>query len=178
MKKRLISLLLGFIIASTLGTREALAARTSQPQQGSFALKLGVLFPNSSDARDFGGQTQLALGLDYTFAATHGASPNAASVYFDYLGGSNNAGYIHSGGLGLEFRTLGSGYIGAGLGVYNTAERTPGGKVSGNSTGGGGKIFVGVGLGGAASLELDYHLMPSALGVNPSGLGLELNYQL
>jgi hypothetical protein len=180
MKKHVLQLLLGLIISAIFGAHEALASTTSMPslQQNELAIRLGALFPNSGDARSFGGQTQLALGLDYTLAATRGSSPSATNAFFDYFSGSKNNGYVHSGGLGLAVRTLGPGYFGAGLGLYNTAVRTPNGERSGNSTGAGGKVFAGYELGNRASLQLDYHIAPSALGVNPSGLGVEIGFRL
>lgn len=178
MRKRLIPLLIGLVVAATMGTHEALADMTSSQQPNQLAIRLGAFFPGSSDARDFGGSTQLLGGLDYTLSTTHGKSPSAAGVYFDYLSGTQHSGYVHAGGLGLQFRSMGPGYIGAGLGVYNTAVRTPSGEVSGNSTGGGGKVFVGYEFGNQALLQLDYHFAPTALGVNPNGLGVEFGYRL
>jgi hypothetical protein len=40
------------------------------------------------------------------------------------------------------------------------------------------RVFAGVQLARGPSLELDYHVMPQALGVNPSGLGVELGFHL
>lgn len=180
MKRHVIPLLLGFVISAYLGAHQALASTTSMTslQQNELAIRLGALFPNSGVARSFGGQTQLALGLDYTLAATRGSSPSATNAFFDYFSGSKNSGYVHSGGLGLAVRSFGQGYFGAGLGLYDTSVRTPDGERSGNTTGAGGKVFAGYELGNRASLQLDYHVAPSVLGVNPSGLGVEIGFRL
>lgn len=177
--KRLTTLLLTCIIVATVSAHEARATTTSTSslQQNELAIRLGALFPSSSSAQAFGGQTQLALGLDYNLGITPG-SLGATNAYFDYMSGSKNSGYVHSGGLGLEYRTLGVGYVGAGLGIYNTAVRTADGLRSGSSTGGGGKVFFGYDLGNRASLQLDYHFLPHTLGVNPSGLGVQLGFRI
>ena len=176
--KRTYLTLLGLIVAATFGAQQALADTTSwssqQPNQ--LAIRLGAFFPSSSVARDVGGSTLLTAGLDYTLSSSHGKSPASTGLYFDYLTGTMHSDSLHSGGLGLQFRTMGPGYIGAGLGVYNTSVKTP--VRSTNSTGGGGKVFLGYELGNQAALQLDYHFAPNALGVNPNGLGVELGYRI
>ncbi len=144
----------------------------------SLDLRLGGYFPGSSGDKFFGGETQLTAGLDYHLSSTHGLTPSATGLYFDYMGGAKNAGYIHTGGLGLDVRSMtGPAFFGAGIGLYNTAVRFNTG-LSGNQTGAGGKLFAGVRLNNDASVQLDYHIMPSAMGINPSGLGVEVGFHL
>jgi hypothetical protein len=144
----------------------------------SINIRFGAFFPGSSGDKFFGGETQLTAGLDYRLSSSGGLTPSASSLYFDYMGGAKNSGYIHSGGFGLDVRSItGPAFFGAGVGVYNTAVRFNDGT-SGSKTGAGGKLFAGVQLGRGPSLELDYHVMPQALGVNPSGLGVELGFHL
>ncbi|HXW76479.1 MAG TPA: hypothetical protein VEJ20_03625 [Candidatus Eremiobacteraceae bacterium] len=166
------------MLGGVLVTGTVAAAAASTTGSGSqFGIQIGALFPNTGDARFLGGQTQLSAGLNYNFASGSGSTPTASDLYFDFLNGSNNGGYLHSGGLGVQLRTIGRGFLGAGLGLYNTAVRDPDG-MSGNVTGAGGKVFAGLGLGGGSSVELDYHIMPSTMGVNPSGLGVEFGFHL
>jgi hypothetical protein len=39
-------------------------------------------------------------------------------------------------------------------------------------------VFVGMGLGRNSTVQLDYHIMPPAMGLNPSGLGVEVGFHL
>ena len=175
--KRFIVPIMCWLIAAGAGGAIASASTISAPAQNSMDVQLGAYFPNTADARFLGGQTQLTAGLDYTLASSSGSTPSATNAFFDYLSGSKNSGYVHSGGLGLEYRTVGMGFVGAGLGLYNTSVKNEFGR-TGNVTGAGGKVFAGLSLGGGSTVELDYHVMPSTLGVNPSGLGLEVGFHL
>src|SRR5689334_648179 len=165
-------------LAVTLCGQYANASTTSVLPTNSMNLRLGAFFPGSSGDKFFGGETQLTAGLDYRLSSSGGLTPSATSAYFDYMGGAKNAGYIHSGGIGLDVRSItGPAFFGAGVGLYNTAVRFNDG-LSGSRTGPGGKVFAGVQLGHGPSVELDYHIMPQAMGVNPSGLGVELGFHL
>jgi len=182
MKKRLLPAIIGLAIATTLCATDAWASTTSSStpalQQNALTLRLGALFPSAETAKDFGGSTQFGIGLDYTLNATSGVNPGATNAYFDYLTGSHGSGYIHSGGIGLAYRTIGQTYFGAGVGVYNTSVHSTITDDSASRTGAGGRVFAGFGLGDRASLELDYHVVPAALGANPSGLGLQIGIRL
>jgi hypothetical protein len=167
----------GLVIASAVTIAQASASTLPIPSPSALQFNIGALFPGSGDARFVGGQTQLSAGLDYTLASTGSVVPTSTSAFFDYLSGARNSGYVRSGGLGLALQTRGPAYFGGGLGLYNTSVRTADG-MSGNVTGGGGKVFAGFNLGGGSSVQLDYHLLPSSMGVNPSGMGLEIGFRL
>jgi hypothetical protein len=177
MKGRLLASILAAIMLA-LGSAPALADYGLSQQPNELAIRLGALFPSASLTQQFGGNTEFFGGVDYLLSTTHGRNPSAAGLYFDYMTGTQRSGYVHAGGLGLTFRTRGPVYTGAGFGIYNTAVRTPSGTQSGNSTGGGGKVFVGFDLGDQAALQIDYHFAPTALGVSPNGLGVEIGYRL
>jgi len=178
MIRKIVPMLLCLTIASAWSGQRAIASTTGTSlSPNAFEVRLGAFFPSSSDARFVGGQTQLSAGLSYTLSSTGGLTPSATNAYFDYMSGSKNSGYVHSGGFGLEFRTVGTGYVGAGLGLYNTSVKNAAG-LTGSATGGGGKIFAGMNLGSGSSLQLDYHILPSSMGVNPSGVGLSIGFHL
>ena len=178
MRKLLLTAALGGVLSLIIGTSGALADYSFSQQPNQLAIRLGALFPTTNTAQVFGGTTQFIGGLDYTLSATRGKSPSATGLFFDYSSGSHNSGYVHSGGLGLQYSTLWPLFVGGGIGVYNTAVRTPSGERSGNATGAGGKVFLGYDLGNRATLQLDYHIAPNTLGVNPNGLGLEFGFRL
>ena len=181
MIKKLFVTALGLAAASAMCGHQALASTTTSTNlrpTSTVDLRLGAYFPGSSGAKFFGGETQLTAGLDYRLSSNRGSYPSATDAYFDYMGGSKNSGYVHSGGIGLDVRGMtGTAFYGAGLGLYNTSVRFADG-VSGNRTGPGGKIFAGFDLGRSTSLQLDYHIMPPSLGLNPSGLGVEIGFHL
>ena len=179
MTRKFLPIFATLALALTLGAQHAAASTVTTPSStNAMELRLGAFFPGSSGDKFFGGETQLTAGLDYRLSTSYGSAPSATNAYFDYMGGARNAGYVHSGGLGLDVRSMtGTAFVGAGLGLYNTAVRL-GDGFSSNRTGPGGKIFAGVQMGGGSSLQLDYHIMPSAAGVNPSGLGLEVGFHL
>jgi hypothetical protein len=177
MRKLLQSLALGGVLSLILGTA-ALADYSFAQQPNQLALRLGAIFPTVNNAQNFGGTTQFLGGLDYTLTASRGKNPDSTGLYFDYQSGSHNSGYLHTGGLGVQYRTLWPMFIGGGVGVYNTAVRTPNGLHSGNTTGAGGKVFLGYDLGNRAEVQLDYHIAPQTLGVNPNGVGLEFGFRL
>lgn len=181
MIKKLCLMALGLVAASAMCSNQALASTTSSTAlwpTNSLDLRLGGYFPGSSGARFFGGETQLTAGLDYRLSSTSGLTPSATDAYFDYMGGARNAGYVHSGGIGLDVRGMtGPTFFGAGLGLYNTSVRL-GDGTSGSKSGPGGKLFAGFNMSRTTTLQLDYHIMPSALGINPSGLGVEVGFHL
>jgi hypothetical protein len=156
--------------------------RAATSSASPLVLKIGALFPGSSDSRDLGGDTQFVLGLEYTLQSLK-ATSTATSIYLDYIGGSKNSGSVHSTGFGVAFRSSGSGYFGAGIGIYGTNitfdndEDDPF-RTSTSATGAGGKVFGGFELGNGVQLEVDYHILPSAGGVNPSGAALEVGIRL
>ena len=166
------------VLVLTLGAAAALADYAYPQQQNELAIRLGAFFPPGGEAQRFGGATEFLGGLDYTMSATGGKSPSATGLYLDYNAGSQRSGYIHSGGLGFQFRAMWPTYIGAGLGLYNTAARTPNGEASGNTTGLGGKVFLGTQIGNRAMIQLDYHVAPQALGVSANGPALEFGFRL
>jgi len=178
MRKHLLTAALGGVLSLIMGASGALADYTFTQQPNQLAIRLGALFPSTNTAQVFGGTTQFMGGLDYTLSATRGKSPSSTGLFFDYSSSSHNSGYLHSGGLGLQYSTLWPMFIGGGVGVYNTAVRTPSGERSGNTTGAGGKVFLGYDLGSRATVQLDYHIAPQTLGVNPNGLGLEFGFRL
>ena len=170
----------GVLAAASLIPRPAAAssAPLALSPANSIGLRLGAFFPGSTGDKFFGGETQLTAGLDYNFSSSGGLTPSATGAYFDYMGGAKNSGYVHSGGIGLDIRSItGPAFFGAGVGLYNTAVRFNDGT-SNSKTGAGGKLFAGVALNHDTSLQLDYHIMPSALGINPSGLGVEVGFHL
>jgi hypothetical protein len=178
MRKHILTVALAGVLTLIVGANAALADYAFPQQPNQLAIRLGALFPTTNNAQAFGGTTQFLGGLDYTLSATRSKSPSSTGLYFDYQSGTQHLGYVHAGGLGLQFRTMWPAYVGAGLGIYNTAVRTPSGERSGNSTGGGGKVFLGYELGNRAMVQVDYHIVPTTLGVNPNGLGLEFGFRL
>lgn len=181
MIRRLIFTVTGLAAAIALFAQPATASTTSATSMwpaNALDLRLGAFFPGSSGDRFFGGETQLTAGLDFRLGSSGGLTPSATDAYFDYMGGAKNSGYVHSGGVGLDVRALtGPAFFGAGLGLYNTSVRLTDGT-SMNKSGPGGKLFAGIGLGNTTTVQLDYHIMPQSLGVNPSGLGVELGFRL
>jgi hypothetical protein len=184
--KRIPSVL--FVLALAACIAAPCESRAAASSASDLSLKLGALFPANGDSRDLGGSTQYVIGLDYLLRSAS-TSTSATSIYLDYLGGSKNSGSIHSTGLGVSLRSSGTAYFGAGLGIYSTSVQfgeapTPGGvkhELLGpntSSTGGGGKVFAGFDLGSGIDLEFDYHIVPAAGGVNPSGAALELGIRL
>src|SRR5690348_14347704 len=164
MLKKFLITAIGLAAASAMFAQQAVASTTTGVWPvNSMDLRLGAFFPGSSGDKFFGGETQLTAGLDYRLSSSGGLTPSATSAYFDYMGGAKNAGYIHSGGIGLDVRSItGPAFFGAGVGLYNTAVRFNDG-LSGSRTGPGGKVFAGVQLGHGPSVELDYHIMPQAM---------------
>jgi hypothetical protein len=155
--------------------------RAAASSASDLTLNLGALFPANGDSRELGGSTQYVIGLDYMLASAS-TSTSSTSAYLDYLGGSKNSGGVHTTGIGIDLRSKGTGYFGAGLGIYSTSVQFDNDAddpfSSRSATGGGGKIFAGFDLGGGIDLEFDYHLLPSAGGVNPSGAAIEVGVRL
>ena len=159
-------------------------SRAATSSASNLSLKLGALFPGSSDSRDLGGSTQYVIGLDYLLPSASSRT-SATSIYLDYLGGAKNSGSVHSTGIGVSLRSVGTAYFGAGLGIYSTnvtfdddEDDLFRGNSSTSSTGGGGKLFAGFDLGSGVDLEFDYHIAPSIGGVNPSGAAIEVGIRL
>jgi hypothetical protein len=181
MIKKTLCAALGFVAASAMWAQLALASTTSATPlwtNSTVTLRLGAFFPGTSGAKFFGGETQLTGGLDFKLGSKYGSNLGSTHAYFDYMGGAKNSGFVHSGGIGLDARAMtGTTYYGAGVGLYNTAVRFTDGT-NGNRTGPGGKVFVGMGLGRNSTVQLDYHIMPPAMGLNPSGLGVEVGFHL
>lgn len=178
--KRIQLLLVAAGIAACIASPVASRAATSSASD--LTLKLGALFPANGDARELGGSTQYVIGLDYMLSSVKSSS-SSTSIYLDYLGGSKNAGSVRSTGVGVSLRSQGTGYFGAGLGIYSTSvdfdnDADDPFRNNTSSTGGGGKIFAGFELGSGVQLEFDYHLLPAAGGVNPSGAAIEVGLQL
>ena len=172
-----------FALALTACLAAPLECRASSGSND-LTLKLGALFPANEDSRDLGGDTQYVIGLDFMLPSAS-TRTSATSVYLDYLGGSRNSGSIHSTGVGIALRSSGTAYFGAGLGIYSTNVTFDNdeddlfrGNSSTSSTGGGGKIFAGFNLASGVDLEFDYHIVPGAGGVNPSGAALEVGIRL
>jgi len=178
--KRIPSVL--FVLALAACIAAPCESRAAASSASDLSLKLGALFPANGDSRDLGGSTQYVIGLDYLLRSAS-TSTSATSVYLDYLGGSKNSGSVHSTGLGVSLRSSGTAYFGAGLGIYSTSvqfdeDGDDAFRSNTSSTGGGGKIFAGFDLGSGIDLEFDYHIVPAAGGVNPSGAALELGIRL
>lgn len=159
-------------------------SRAATSSASNLSLKLGALFPGSSDSRDLGGSTQYVIGLDYLLPSASSRT-SATSIYLDYLGGAKNSGSVHSTGIGVSLRSVGTAYFGAGLGIYSTnvtfdddEDDLFRGNSSTSSPGGGGKVFAGFDLGSGVDLEFDYHIAPSVGGVNPSGAAIEVGIRL
>lgn len=172
------------VIAASLCVAMPVPSRAASSSANNLTLKLGALFPGNSDSRDLGGSTQFVIGLDYLLPSAS-TSTSATSVYLDYLGGAKNSGSVHSTGVGVSLRSSGTAYFGAGLGIYSTNVTFDNdgddffrGNSSTSSTGGGGKVFAGFDLGSGVDLELDYHILPSAGGVSPSGAAIEVGIRL
>jgi len=117
MRKHLLTAALGGVLSLIVGASGALADYTFPQQPNQLAIRLGAIFPTVNNAQTFGGTTQFLGGLDYTLSATRGNSPSSTGLYFDYQSGSHNAGYLHSGGLGVQYRTMWPMFVGGGVGV-------------------------------------------------------------
>jgi hypothetical protein len=181
MKSIRLLLVVASVMASILAPVATQAATSSA---NNLTVKVGALFPGSSDSRDLGSSTQYVVGLDYLLPSASN-STSATSVYLDYLGGAKNSGSVHSTGVGVSLRSVGTAYFGAGLGIYSTSVMFDNdgddffrGNSSTSSTGGGGKVFAGFDLGSGVDLEFDYHILPSAGGVSPSGGAIEVGVRL
>jgi hypothetical protein len=152
--------------------------------QKPFSVKLGVLFPTTGAAQNFGGSTQFSAGLDYALAKTTADNPALPSLYVDYTGGSRNGGHIYSTGVGVAIRTFTSSignhgqapYVGAGVGVYDTMGKRAGGT-SNTDVNFGGKVFVGDEISGGFFIEGNYQFLPSSRGINPSGFGVQAGFR-
>jgi len=171
-----------FVLALVVCIAAPGESRAASSSASDLSLKIGALFPANGDSRDLGGSTQYVIGLDYLLRSAS-TSTSATSVYLDYLCGSKNSGSVHSTGLGVSLRSSGTAYFGAGLGIYSTSvqfDRDGDDLFRSNtsSTGGGGKVFAGFDLGSGIDLEFDYHILPTAGGVNPSCAALELGVRL
>ncbi|HET9343742.1 MAG TPA: hypothetical protein VFO25_12585 [Candidatus Eremiobacteraceae bacterium] len=171
-----------FVLALVTCIAAPVEGRAATSSASDLSLKLGALFPANGDSRDLGGSTQYVIGLDYLLHSAS-TSTSATSIYLDYLGGSKNSGSIHSTGVGVALRSSGTAYFGAGLGIYSTSvqfdeDADDRFRSNTSSTGGGGKVFAGFDLGSGVDLEFDYHILPAAGGVNPSGAALEVGIRL
>lgn len=171
-----------FLVVACIAAPNGAEAATSSAND--LTLNIGALFPANGESRDLGGSTQYVIGLDYMLPSAS-TNTSATSVYLDYLGGSKNDGSVHTTGVGVALRSKGTGYFGAGLGIYSTSVQFDNdaddffrSDNSTSATGGGGKIFAGFDLGGGVNLEFDYHILPSAGGVNPSGAAIEVGIRL
>ena len=162
-------------------------AQTTVPVQHPLSIKLGALIPTNSAATHNGGSAQISGGVDYAVGKTTQDNPTIPSVYADYNGGSRNGGHVNTYGAGVAVRGYGnkpgaanstgtSPYIGAGIGVYHSdIKNTQNGAVrSGNTTSIGGKVFAGLEFSQNYFVEANYQFLPSKVGVNPSGVGLQI----
>ena len=165
----------------------AVHAQATTTVTNPWSIKLGALFPTNDRATDNGGSAQLSAGLDYAFSKTTGTNPVLPSIYADYDGGSKNGGHVDSYGLGVAVRAYASTpsganrqavspYVGAGIGIYNTNAKnnTSFFTRSGNNTSAGGKVFAGLEFTGNYFVEVNYQWLPSEVGINPDGVGVQL----
>lgn len=141
------------------------------PSVSAFTLKGGVSV--ESNAKPL---TGFAGGIDYIFRPSSTLEPFNLSVYGDLLG--------KSGGAGIAIRNAGPLYIGAGVGLYSVSLTTSGGGAQlpggggGNptftSSGFGAKVFGGFGIAPFTSLELGYHFLPAASGIQTNTVTAQL----
>jgi hypothetical protein len=142
------------------------------PSVSAFTVKGGVSV--ESNAKPL---TGLAAGIDYIFRPSSTLQPFDLSFYGDLLG--------RSGGAGVAIRNAGPAYIGAGLGLYSVSVTTSGGcaaalpgSACGNQTftssGFGGKLFGGFNVAPFTALELGYHFLPYANGIQTNTVTAQL----
>lgn len=149
---------------------------------GSGDIKVGLFGPSNSLSRDNAGNTQFAVGADYTFPSLP-AAPRP-TIYADYDGGSKDGGHVNVAGLGVAAKfsppIVGSithitPYAGIGVGVYHTDVKNvkEAVAVSGDDTSIGGKLLAGLST-NRWLVEADYQWVPKTQGVDPSGYSLEI----
>ena len=143
---------------ATLGATTV--ARADIPSPTALTVKAGANIQTNAAASNSG----FSGGLDYIFHPSSTLEPFNASFYGDLLGKSV--------GLGVAIRNAGPVYIGAGAGFYSVSI-SPAGRTL-TSSGLGGKVFGGFGLAPFTSLELGYHFMPAASGIQTNSVTAQL----
>lgn len=155
----------------TLLSATCAASAADVPSVSAFTLKAGV--SAESNAKPL---TGFAAGVDYIFRPSSTLEPFNLSLYGDLLG--------KSGGAGVAIRNAGPLYVGAGVGLYSVSLTTTGGgsQLPGGgsanptytSSGFGGKVFGGFGIAPFTSLELGYHVLPAAHGIQTNTFTAQL----
>jgi outer membrane protein W len=142
-----------------------------------------VFLPTNGTAREYGQSAQLSAGLDYAFAKSASENPLLESVYVDYQGGSKNSGHVQTIGGGVAVRTYltqpagtkqsVAPYVGAGIGYYRILFKRTDTDRDATTSSIGGKLLAGVELPQNLFLEANYQFLPSKIGINPSGVGID-----
>ncbi|HVA26877.1 MAG TPA: hypothetical protein VNF68_01770 [Candidatus Baltobacteraceae bacterium] len=150
----------------------AAAAASGIPSPTAITVKAGGEVQTASAA----GTGGVALGADYIFHPSSLIEPFNLSLYGDLLGKSF--------GAGVAIRNGGPVYVGAGAGFYSVSISPgggcavlPGGGCSQptyTSSGLGGKVFGGFAVAPFVSVELGYHIMPQAHGIQTNAVSGEL----
>jgi len=177
----------GMLVGGLILCAGVAQAQTTVPVQHPLSIKVGALFPSNSDATHNAGTADISAGVDYAFGKTTQENPALPSIYADYNGGSHNGGHVNTYGVGVAVRGYAnkpgaanssgvSPYIGAGVGVYHSDIKNtrPAVAVSGSTTSVGGKVFAGLEFSQNYFIEANYQFLPSKVGVNPSGVGLQI----
>lgn len=148
------------------------AAAADLPSPTAFTVKGGVSVESNASPQNAG----FSAGVDYIFHPSSTLQPFNTSFYGDLLG--------KSGGVGVAIRNGGPVYIGAGAGFYSVSV-TPShgcGALPGDncanptytSSGLGGKVFGGFGIAPFTSLEIGYHFLPAANGIQTNTVTAQL----
>ena len=167
-------LILALAVATIAATTAAVKA---DPVEKPWTVKLGAGWPTQGQAKNDGGSTEFAAGVDYAPEKTTANNPALGSVYADYIGGTKSGGHLYSYGIGVAAKAYGttpsgntqtgaSPYYGAGVGIYHTDDKDAG--VSSNRTNLGAKLFAGLEFSGNYLVEVGYHFLPKANGADPS----------
>jgi hypothetical protein len=160
------------------------------------SIKLGGNFISDGDTRKAIGNPLVNIGVTYDFGKTVSANPLIYSAYLDYfIPRSKKTDGVDARGeaiaLGGQVRYLivppGAGsfvpYGGVGLGIYNARVRAEAGgdTFSKNTTGVGGKLFLGAELASGILGEIDYNFIPKINvpggSAKFSGFGARIGYR-
>lgn len=142
-------------IAASLVYAGVPARAADVPSPSAFTIKGGLLAQSSSAA----GNASFSIGADYVVHPSSTLDPINGSVYLDVLGKSV--------GGGIAIRNAGPVYVGAGVGFYSVSI-SPGPTYT--SSGFGGKIFGGFTVAPHTAVELGYHILPQAGGIDTNGV--------
>jgi hypothetical protein len=162
------------ILAAALLGAPAAAAAQSLPSPSALTLKAGLSVQYNAASPAAAG------GIDYIFHPASLVEPFDGSFYADIFG--------KSGGAGIAIRNGGPAYIGAGVGLYSVSlAPTPAcpaaigplgcARPTYSATGAGGKIFGGFVIAPHATLELGYHVLPKAGGLQADTVTAQLGFR-